>query len=46
MEIWLDKIKNNFCKQHNIPLLRIPYWDIDNDNYKQLILDYINTAQK
>ena len=40
-----DKIKNNFCKQHNIPLLRIPYWDIDNDNYKQLILDYINTAQ-
>ena len=41
-----DKIKNNFCKQYNIPLLRIPYWDIDNDNYKQLILDYINTAQK
>lgn len=41
-----DKIKNNFCKQNNIPLLRISYKDIDNGNYKQLILNYINTAQK
>lgn len=41
-----DKIKNDFCKQHKIPLLRISYKDIDNENYKQMILDYINTAQK
>lgn len=25
-----DGIKNNFCKENNIPLIRIPYWDIDN----------------
>lgn len=25
-----DKIKNEFCKNHNIKLIRIPYWDIDN----------------
>jgi len=25
-----DKIKNNYCKQNNIPLLRIPYWDFSN----------------
>lgn len=25
-----DQIKNNFCKQNNIPLLRIPYWEFDN----------------
>ena len=24
-----DKIKTEFCKQNNIPLLRIPYWDFD-----------------
>ena len=25
-----DKIKNEYCKEHNIPLLRIPYWEYDN----------------
>lgn len=25
-----DKIKTTFCKDNNIPLLRIPYWDFDN----------------
>lgn len=24
-----DVIKNNYCKENNINLLRIPYWDID-----------------
>lgn len=26
----LDNIKNVYCQQNNIPLLRIPYWDFDN----------------
>lgn len=25
-----DQIKNAFCKENNIPLIRIPYWDYDN----------------
>lgn len=25
-----DKIKNDFCKENSIPLVRIPYWEIDN----------------
>jgi len=25
-----DKRKNEYCQQHNLPLLRIPYWDFDN----------------
>lgn len=25
-----DEIKNNYCKENNIKLLRIPYWDYDN----------------
>ncbi|MBQ8997071.1 MAG: DUF2726 domain-containing protein [Clostridium sp.] len=25
-----DRIKNNFCKENDIPLLRIPYWEFDN----------------
>lgn len=25
-----DSIKNKYCKANNIPLIRIPYWDLDN----------------
>lgn len=25
-----DNIKNDYCKKHNIKLLRIPYWNFDN----------------
>lgn len=25
-----DKIKNNYCKENNINLVRIPYWEMDN----------------
>jgi hypothetical protein len=25
-----DQIKNQYCKDNNIPLLRIPYWEFDN----------------
>ena len=25
-----DKLKNEYCKKHNIKLIRIPYWDFDN----------------
>ena len=39
-----DEIKNNYCKQYNIPLLRISYKDIkNNSNYKKMIDDFINT---
>ena len=29
-QIQYDKIKNEYCKSHNIPLIRIPYWHYDN----------------
>ncbi|MFL0405185.1 DUF2726 domain-containing protein [Bacillus nitratireducens] len=25
-----DSIKTNYCKENNIPLIRIPYWEFDN----------------
>lgn len=25
-----DNIRNIYCKEHNIPLIRIPYWEFDN----------------
>ena len=25
-----DQIKNKYCKDNNITLIRIPYWDFDN----------------
>ena len=34
-----DEIKNNFCKKHNIPLVRIPYWKRDTITLKDLTED-------
>ena len=34
-----DKIKNEWCKINNIPLIRIPYWHIDELNIKDLLLE-------
>ena len=31
-----DMRKNKFCLSHNIPLIRIPYWDIDNITFKEI----------
>lgn len=35
-----DKIKTNYCKDNNIPLLRIPYWEFD--NIEQILIEYID----
>ena len=32
-----DEIKNEYCKQHNLPLIRIPYTDYDKINDKYLL---------
>lgn len=34
-----DKIKNNYAKDHNIPLVRIPYWERDNITLEMLLED-------
>ena len=34
-----DQIKNNWCKDNNIPLIRIPYYIIDNITIEDLILE-------
>lgn len=36
-----DKMKNDYCKKHNIPLLRIDYEDIINENYKTIFENFI-----
>lgn len=38
-----DAIKNYYCQEHNIPLLRIPYWEYD--NIEQIISDFLNQIQ-
>lgn len=38
-----DKIKDYYCQSHNIPLLRIPYWEFDDETYKKSIDNFINT---
>lgn len=34
-----DKLKNQWCKKNNIPLIRIPYWHYDFLTIKDLILE-------
>ena len=34
-----DKIKNNYCKENNIPLIRIPYTHLNNITLEDLLLE-------
>ena len=34
-----DKIKNEYCKKHTIPLIRIPYWELEDDNISYYLFD-------
>lgn len=38
-----DNIKNDYCKSHNINLIRIPYWEFDNNNYINILSKEIYT---
>lgn len=32
-----DKIKNNYCKDHNHILIRIPYWKVNSGSYEEIL---------
>ena len=34
-----DKFKNNWCKENNIPIIRIPFWEIDNLVIEDLMIN-------
>lgn len=36
-----DKIKTEYCKQHNIPLIRLPYYTIEDGDWQNIIADTI-----
>ena len=36
-----DKLKTEYCKQHNIPLIRLPYYTIEGGNWQIIIADTI-----
>ena len=40
-----DQIKNTYCKKHNIPLLRIPYWEYQQLGAKHLLERIENICQ-
>ena len=41
--VFNDNIKTKYCKANNIPLLRLPYWIIENsEEYKSKIDEFIN----
>lgn len=37
--LYHDAIKNAYCKQHNIPLLRIPYWKAK--SFQTMVLEFL-----
>ena len=37
-----DAIKTKYCKDNNIDLIRIPYWEFENEKYKDKIMEEIN----
>ena len=37
-----DQYKNQWCKDNNIPLIRIPYWHLNELNIKDLLLETSN----
>ena len=39
-----DKIKNNYCQNNHIPLLRIPYWE--SDNAEHIICNFIKLHKR
>ena len=42
-----DRTKNLYCETNGIPLLRIPYWEFDEDEtYKQKIQSFIKNRQE
>ena len=44
LRIKLDNIKTQYCHDNNIKLLRLPYFEFDNNkNYQKLILNILNT---
>lgn len=37
-----DDVKNKYCADNNIPLLRIPYWERDNGNIEKIICEFLS----
>lgn len=37
-----DRIKNEYCKLNNITLVRLPYWQFENDEYIKILDKLIN----
>lgn len=40
-----DKIKNKFCKEYNRKLVRIPYWEFQHEEYKQIITNLLKNNE-
>lgn len=41
-----DNIKDEYCNSYNINLIRIPYWEINNGNFKNKINDFLTQHTK
>lgn len=43
---WKDEFKMNYALSHGYNYIAIPYWEIENENYKNIILNKINEIKK
>ena len=38
-----DKMKDEYCLVNKIKLVRIPYWDLQNENYKEILANIVKS---
>ena len=41
-----DEVKNKYCENNNIPLLRVPYWERDNGNIENIVHEFLSNLDK
>lgn len=41
-----DEVKNKYCEDNNIPLLRVPYWERDNGNIENIVHEFLSNLDK
>lgn len=41
-----DKIKTDYCNNNHIPLLRLPFWEIEAGNYQEMLRSFVQSLSQ
>lgn len=42
----IDKIKTDYCKKNNIPLLRLPFWEIEANKHEEILRRFVQNLPR